>query len=367
MDTDLSRELDKVKSKLFFGSNASILGSLMCSCNFIWDDTVKTAATDGENIWWNPKWFKEIPPETRKTVLAHELWHIAKLHMLRFGTKNKKVWGEACDYSINNALVADGYTFEGVKPLIDPMFIDWAEEDIYDYLMQQMPPSSPHCNDDDEADDLIEPSKEIKSNIVNNVVQASHQAKIAKSAGNLAGQVETVLGKYLKPIVPWQSLLYHFFTDLGNFDYSWARPNRRYQDMYLPSVKQDESVLLSLNYYFDVSGSVSDEDIKRFNSEVAYIKEAFCPKKLTVVQFDTCIRKIDVFTEDDPYDKLKVIGRGGTSLIPVHEHIQETLPNAAIIFSDLYCPPMEAVPVPVVWVVIGNRNAKVNFGKVIHI
>jgi predicted metal-dependent peptidase len=370
MNTDLSRLLDKTKSQVFLGSNASILGSIMCSLDFIWCEETGTASTNGKSLRWNPTWFLSLSEDTRKTVLVHELWHVAKLHMIRAEGKRHKEWNQACDISINNALENDGYTFDGTKPCINQQYSVMAEEDIYNDIIQnsiEMP--NPSWKDEDGECDLKEISKSEQHEIVNNVIRAVHQSKNNKDAGTLSIDVDHLIDKFLKPIVPWQTLLFQFFSALIEEDHSWRRPNRRYQDMYLPSIQLNESRLESINYYFDVSGSVTDSEIMRFNSEVKYIKETFNPEKLTVVQFDTTIKKVDVFTPNDRFDKLTVVGRGGTSLIKVREHIQETMPTAAIIFSDLYCPSMRKLdkPIPIIWVVVNNPTAQVEFGKIIHI
>lgn len=368
----LTRELDKVKSQVFLGSNASILGSLMCSMTFEWDSTIATASTDGECLWWNPDWFLSLPMNTRKTVLVHELLHVVKLHLLRAAGKQHKEWNRACDISINNALEDDGYSFEGTQPYKDQQYRGMVEEDIYASIVSsnQTIPSNTWGVDGDDSEGDLRPIDDVKKHtIINNVVRAVHQANAAKQAGALLRQVTELVEKFMKPVVPWQTLLFNFFSALAEEDYSWNRPNRRYQDMYLPSLKIDETRLESLNYYFDVSGSVSSEEIARFNTEVRYIKETFNPDKLTTIQFDTRIQKTDVFMQEDTFKKLVVVGRGGTSLIPVRDHILETKPTAAIIFSDLYCPKMERLTkqIPVIWVAVGNPSAEVDFGKLIHI
>jgi len=90
---------------------------------------------------------------------------------------------------------------------------------------------------------------------------------------------------------------------------------------------------------------------------------------MTVVQFDTKIQKIDEFKEGDTFNEIKIVGRGGTDLRCVREHIMEIKPTAAIIFSDLECPPMRKLDhdIPVIWIVVGNKEAEVNFGQMIHI
>src|SRR5690606_7356868 len=210
-----------------------------------------------------------------------------------------------------------------------------------------------------EEGDMVNLSNQEKQTVINSVVQAVHQAKASGQAGNIPGAIKEILKKFLEPVIPWQTVLMQFFTDLLDEDYSWKRPNRRYSDMYLPSKFTDDGRLEHLMYFLDVSGSISEAQILRFNSEVKYIQETLKPQRLTLIQFDTMIQDVKEFNVDDPFDEIEIIGRGGTSFVPVREYIQEHKPTAAIIFSDMFCPPMEPLEeeIPIVWVVMDNHRA----------
>lgn len=364
----LSRDLDRTKSTVFLDKhNAAFLGSLMCSLNFKWSDQLPTAGTDGVELLWNPEYFKKLPTKSRSTDLAHELWHVALLHNLRRGSRNHEIWNVACDIRIDLMLEQQGFTFEGIDGVKrDKKYIGWAEEDIYDDLMKNPSPTPMSCTCC--ASQMPDTETSIQAT-VNTVVQAIHQAKLNNSIGNIPGVIQETLKKFLDPIIPWQTLLMQFFTDLLEEDYTWARPNRRYQDMYLPSKFTDDGRLEHLIYYLDVSGSISEADAIRFNSEVKYIQEVLKPKKLTLVEFDTQIQFVKEFEEEDPFDEIEIVERGGTCLVCVRDHIMENKPTAAIIFSDMLVYPMEPLEeeVPVIWVAINNKGATVPFGKLIHI
>jgi predicted metal-dependent peptidase len=383
----LNRELDKTKSAVFLGNNAAFLGSILCNMNFYWSEEIPTACTDGITLYWNPRWFLSLKPGARKTVLVHELWHPARLHMVRQGTRDARIWNYACDIRINNDLTKEGYSFEGIENCWrDPSFdAGAAEEDIYDTLIKnQTPPpqGGSWCPDGVPSDQPGDPSKnqgdmipgdaltkEQLSQIANNVVRAVHQAKLSKGAGSIPGDLEEILNRFFAPVIPWEEVLHQFMRDLVDETYTWHRPNRRFPNMYLPSRYLDEGKLEHLAYYEDVSGSITDDDAIRFNSEVKYVKEFYQPQKLSLIQFDTRITQIIELEDSDPFDQIKIIGRGGTCLRCVREHIIQTRPTAAIIFSDLECAPMEPLPfdIPIIWVAIRARSTSVPFGKLIHI
>lgn len=375
------------------GKNASYLGPLMSMMNFVWSMDITTAATDGLTFWWNPYWFMKLDPGTRPTILVHELWHPGRLHMVRVGSRDHKLWNYACDIRINNDLDKAGYSFVGTKPWLNHDFDQgpkgrMVEEDIYDELKAMQDDQlqilitamgNPWDMEDvsEDPDDIfgdmiqgnVETSKEDMAKVINNVVQATHQSRLHGPAGDVPGDVEMILKQFLAPILPWEMLLFRFMQELTTEDYSWARPNRRYPDMYLPSRYEDEGKLNHLIYALDVSGSITDSQVIRFNSEVAYIKKMFNPKLLTLIQFDTRITSVKTFTEDQDFVELVVVGRGGTDLRPVRQYLIDNKATAAIIFTDLGCPAMEKLPseVPIIWVVVGNRDATVPFGTMAHI
>lgn len=378
----LNREMDKTKSRVFMTKgNAAFLAPLMCSMEFQWMPEIKTAATDGRFVGWNPDFYMSLTPETRETVLVHELWHPALLHMLRKGDRDHQIWNQACDIRINNDLKAAGYSFKGIEWCwMEPELDEngrMAEEDIYDWLVKtkKQPPkaqpdfSSGPGKDKYEDGDLQEPSKEDAQAVINSVIRAVHEHVLSGGCGKVPGIVTETLDKFLEPVVPWEAELQVFMTELLETCYSWQRPNRRYPDVYLPSVYEDEGRLEHLCYYLDVSGSCSNADVLRFNSEVKYIKDTFNPKRLTVCQFTTEIVHIDEFTENDPFETVIRHGTGGTSFVPVRKHMLEHRPTAAIVFSDMDCPPMEplGIDIPTIWVAIRAANRSVPFGRIIRI
>jgi predicted metal-dependent peptidase len=365
--TELQRELDRVKSRVFLNNNAAFYGPLMCSMDFIWDTKVQTAETDGTKLWWNPHWYLSLHFDTRKTVLVHELEHVAKMHMLRMDDRTGERWNIACDININNRLQNEGYTFEGTSPCLDQKFGDMIPEDIYELL-----PPEPQCAPwgPGSGPDLKKPMTPGQARqVINNVVQATQAARMSKQGGTIPGETELFLKKFLEPVVPWERLLYMYFNDLGGEEYSWARPNRRHQEIYLPTLLQDNDRLEHLAYYLDVSGSISDQDILRFNSEFKYVKDTYNPAKMTMVQFDDGIRAEKIIDEDQPFDEIKVIGRGGTCWGPVKAHIEEHRPTCAVIFTDLgFFDPITPLSfdVPVLWV-INHTGANGPYGRTIHI
>lgn len=379
----MQRDLDITKSKVFRRPDAAFFGPLLCALDFGWDDSVVTAATDGKSLWWAPRDFIRCRDEAQGedvSTLMHELWHNARLHDLRRGSRCPDVWNKACDVWINRELKKAGY-YIGVDWLVRPD-LDHIEleEDIYDELNKQggggqsgspSPSGSGqhqhgHCHHTD-----VSGTFDAQATIAS-VVKAVQAAKVAGQPGAIPGNIEQIVDKFLSPIIPWEQHLYNWMSDLAEEDFTWARPNRRHghSDLYLPSRFEDEGRLEHLLYFQDVSGSITDRDIMRFNSELKYVWDTFKPRKMTIAQFDTQITRIDEFEEGDPYERIKIVGRGGTDLRPVRELIEKMEPTAAIIFSDMQVAPMKPVDIPVLWVAVDSgwgTGHTPTFGKIIRI
>lgn len=373
---ELDRQLDRVKSRIFMAPGAAYFGSLMGSLNFIWNTGIETACTDGVNVWWNPKFFIEGPtlynePLFNDFVLRHELGHPARLHMLRQGDRDPSLWNYACDVRINNDLKLLGYrwgTFAAwYKPEMDLDGIA-VEEDIYRILFQQgfVPPPSPWGND--EFIDPEDPNTWQKC--INNVVRAKTQADLENKPDDIPGGTQSWIDHFLAPIIPWEQHLHKWMTDLRSSKHSWRRPRRRTmpQNIYLPTRQANDDRLTHLMYMLDVSGSITESDIIRFNSELKHVWDTFKPKKMTVVQFDSIIQKVDEYKVGDAFARIEVIGRGGNEMEPVRQYIDEHKPTAAIIFTDLCYEAMKPLEndIPVLWITT-STDIEPPYGEVLRI
>ena len=321
----------------------------------MWADDIPTAGTNGILLKINPKFFYELSKEERLFVILHELWHVAKLHSIRRESRDCRLWNIACDYHINNLLLKENYSSFKITVMKDcykdEKYKDLSEEEIYDELVKQYPKGFPG-NDFFEttlSEDLKEVSPEERSKVVSKVLDATQTARAMGC--DVGSGITTLLSKFIKPRINWKKVLNKYMTAL--FDksgYSWGKPNRRYSDVYLPSKVDSDGRLTHLLYFLDVSGSIEESQIIRFNSEIKHIKESLNPDKLTLVQFDTRIRRVDVFTSTQKFTNIHVVVGGGTSYTDVRDYILKEKPTASVIFTDLCCTPMQEVDSPVIWV-----------------
>lgn len=380
---DRTQALDQAKTAVFLSGNAAFLGCILNHLDFAWDTSVETACVaehEGNLTFkWNPNWFDSLAFTARQFTILHELWHIALLHGQRMGNRDMQGWNIACDIRINNDLLEDGSFTPSSAPqgvLFDVKYKggEWTEELIYEDLKigtndssQSNASQSPSTNNKGNKQPQPWGTKDLTASPTQiHVVEAA--VTLARMAGKVPGNVEKYLSDLLKPVLPWKTILHNYLQDKLDSDWSWNRPNRRFQSIYLPSLLPDEGRLISVAMFLDTSGSIEEEDIKRFISEVEYIHSTFIPEKLSVIQFDCSIQDVQEYTPDSSLKKFKFHGGGGTSYSCIHSWIQRNKPTLALIFTDLYAKPMEHIKgTDIIWIVKNNPKENAPQGKTIHV
>lgn len=376
---DYMRELDKVKVQVFTGSNSAFYGSLMSGLNVeIVEDLPCIAGVNIPKLHMciRPDFF-ELPIKTQVGIFVHEINHVARLHQIRQNGRDKEYWNIACDYEINNTLVKEGYTFEGAGGLFNKDYDGMSAEEIYDiiYDKQENDDSNGKSNFDShefecDSEDGSQTAGSVAAvmDVLERAMQAERIAGEQRDWGNGSSVVDKLLEKFKNPLLDWRTLLRKYFTDMVKSHYSFARPNRRHQDIYLPSMVNEESNLASVSFYMDCSASVSEEELETMLSEFAHIKRTFNPDIMSLVQFDTRILREDVFRANQRIKGIEFVMGGGTCLECVRSHIERTKPKVAVIMSDLWCEPMEPVKgTDLIWIIVNNPRAEVIKGKKAHI
>lgn len=360
---------DLVIDTMCDSKNGNFFGSLLCSMTLKWDTSVDYAyVTPDLELGINPDTFKILSKEHKLFLLFHELSHIAYGHFIRQDKRDRKIWGLAADYEINHDLVKDGYSFiEG--GLYEQEWVGLSAEEIYEILIEIRKPLPNNILKDDmvTTSDLGEDIPIDPNTLMATVTTALNQTKLRGEAGSHINGYSTLIAtKFMKPSVNWDRYLYRLMTAKLNKRSSYRRPNRRFTDVILPS-RMNNNGLIDLTIFMDTSGSVSDSMIDVLNSDCKFIIEKYKPRKLTVVQFDTSIRKVTEFKNGEKVYSIQIHGRGGTCLDCVSEYITEHGLKDVIVLSDLECTPMEKINTNVYWVCFNNPNALVNFGELIHV
>jgi predicted metal-dependent peptidase len=358
---------------------------------------VKTMATDGVSLLWNPEFVETLNAATLAGTLAHEVMHPALHHHLRRSGRDPRRWNIACDYAINPLLIDAGLKLpEGV--LVADRFRGMSAEQIYN-LLESEADSGEDDNGEDQSgaggsgtnadpgsDESGDPGAPETDGGIGQVLDApesgadsrtmEEQARewdvavnqamsVARQAGKVPAGLDRTVEGAAEAAVDWRELLRRLWSETIAADYSWMRPNRRHlwNGVYLPGVVREGVGEVAIAV--DCSGSVSARQLRLFEAEARSILEGQRPERVHVLYFDAAVHRVDTYHAGERIE-LNPVGGGGTVFGPCFEWLEARgiRPQCLVFLTDLYgsFPPL--VPqYPVLWASTGGRQAP--FGQVI--
>ena len=135
--TQLPDTITKARARLLV--RAPFFGSIALGLVWVNAPEVRTMATDGRRIWFNPAWCEKHGVERIMGVTAHEVLHVVNKHHLRRGTRDPRLWNLAADLMINRVLEDDGYVLPpGLMFDREGRFAGLATETIYARLLEEL-------------------------------------------------------------------------------------------------------------------------------------------------------------------------------------------------------------------------------------
>ena len=377
MTPELTKALNKTKIDLMAVKNSTFITSILWSLKQSFSESVPTAGTDGLNLMINPTWFMELTHPQRIGLLAHEAWHVALEHMVRGKGFNHRIYNVAADYVINLMLQDAGYELPP-HGYVDEKFRDMTTEQVYNAIYEQETqnpsnyptdvqfPSGGGSGEDDDNPSSGSNPDDIQQKIESIIIKAHMQAEMtnnAKEVGSIPADILRRIEELRNPKLPWNVILQNFVNAFAKVDYSYARPKKKFiPDFYLPSLSG--ATINHIAIAIDSSGSVTDEEFTSFLREIDNIKDFCQPNKLSIIDFDSSIKAVHSLTPDDDLWRLQFKGYGGTNLKPPFKEAKKLNPDLFIVFSDLECRKIKEEPsFPVIWVVVNNPHASVDFGQ----
>lgn len=372
-------QITKARSRLLL--DHPFFGTLALRLKVELTKEVPTGATDGVRLLVNPKWFENLKPIQQTGFVAHEVMHVALLHMLRRNSRNAHKWNVAADYRINNTLVKEGFILPETE-LIDDKYDDpkpMSTEEIYSLLPDDLGEEKGgfgvflkgHSDPGGCGGVLDHPSIAQGADVSGSIeadyhVAIQQAAEAARSCGKLSGDLEALVADVLEPKVDWRGVLARFLRSNNKSDFSWIKPNRRFisQGLYLPSLYNP--CLEDIAVITDSSGSVSDKELNQFTGETTAILHDLNPEHVHFIQCDSEVKDYTKYTREDLPLKVKYKGRGGTAFRPAFEYINKHCPQivAAVYLTDLESNDFGPKPhYPVLWVTTHAEEA--DFGEII--
>jgi len=306
-------------------------------------------------------------------VLVHEILHLSLLHLTRRGSREPTVWNIAADICVNHIVKSNGFslpngciitdyqnniTFGGIT--VSDCHKKTAEQ-IYEELEslakkrgrsgcrgQGSGDSEGYpCGDKDgqqpfdaHIEGIGDPKKDGKNKGKNKIpltneerhaieeywVNKAHEALVtAKLRGSTPLGIERLIGGLTESKVGWREILQRYVQRAIPYDYSYKTPSKKSVSTgyYMPSTIKD---YIDIVVAVDTSGSISQNELIEFLSEIIGISKAFSSRvKMRLLTHD--VKVWDDWTiQNGNIDKIKnlnVRGGGGTSHKEVFQYVQE--------------------------------------------
>jgi len=372
---------------------APFFGNLATRLQLVNADTwCPTAATDGRKFYYNSEFVDKMPLKQLEFLVGHEVLHAVYDHMGRRGDRDPKIWNIADDYCVNGDLVDQRIGEKIPVGLYDDKYRGMSAEEVYDELMKNAKKIDidklakqlldEHLDGNGEGEDGDQEgsggrpklSKDEMREIRDEMREAVLAAAQASGAGNLPGNIKRMIRDLTEPVMDWRTLLQQQIESTVKSDFTWSKPSRRswHMDAVMPGMKPGEQIDVVVG--IDTSGSITDEDLKIFLSEIKGIMESYDEYRIHIMGWDTAVHNTEVFTNDNVGEILEFVpgGGGGTDPHCVWEWLKDhdIEPKKLIMFTDYYFygwePDLVRDYCDTVWIIKGNKEAEPEFGVSAH-
>ena len=369
-------------------------GVMMMGSTEVVDEAI-TAYTDGINKKYGRTFLQTICPTQAEVngLILHENLHIGLRHHLHgadmFREDGDKA-NKAADYVVNDMITEISKKYPELVQLpkgglYDPQYHNMSMREIYKLLKSKKGGGGGGGKPDKEGEkgsgsgggeyefdkhDFGKPMTQEEAKEMDGKIDRAIREG-ALLAGRLGIDLPRSISDMLNPVIDWKKELADFVTSSckGKDEYTWRKFNRRLisNDIYLPTVENETigEVVVAI----DTSGSIGQQQLNEFASELVSICDAVSPDAVRVLWWDTKVHGEQLFT--DNYDQigsmLKPLGGGGTRVSSVAEYINKKKINAecVLVFTDgfLESDVVWDISAPTLWMVTENRNWTPPSGK----
>ncbi len=344
---------------------------------------VDIAATNGLDIFLNPKVVQQASSEELDGILLHEVLHTALRHVSRRTTRDRRLWNIAADISVNGMVAQQEDLTLLQNAIRDTSLEHLSVEEIYELLLKT--PPSYDCTlldliNENDAEKLADLETEIEGSFGQNpqvletywrdaMNQAIAVSKSTQSQSSIPAGFNRELDTLIQPQLDWRSYLWRYLvrtpTDFSGFD-------RRFigRKLYLETLA-GESVQVYVA--IDTSGSICDRDLQSFLSELRGILQSYPHLECELYYADAALYGPYPLTTDSPLPK--PIGGGGTSFVPFFQTVgdrqnQILQTGVCVYLTDGYGRFPTTIPnLPVLWVVTpgGLDTKRFPFGEAVKL
>lgn len=354
-------------------------GSIVANTNYIENNQIKTAATNGEEIVYNKEFLEKLDINQQLFVLVHEVCHIAFNHIERSKEKNNYLWNIATDAVINAFLKNDGLKeVPGIVEIKDA--INYDAEELYQLLLKKYPNSNNEKEYESHEmwkDNISKLSDEVKEkqseteklgerDAFRENIKAKKEAledlkkELLKESINTMDTSENIINVSnigSSSLIDWRYIL----KEAIKYDVDWSYKNATFEyGVLTPNL--EELPFPETEILLDTSGSIDNDLLKNFLKEC---KNILKKSKVKVGCFDTKFYNFQEIKTEEDIDKMKFIGGGGTNFDVAINSFSRRVENKIIFTDGKSLMPKKYLDV--IWIVFGEEKINPLGGKVIYI
>ena len=369
------------------------------------DEDIKTMGVRVENariyLAYAPSFLKKLTDSEARWVLVHEILHLVFHHCTVRSSNDPRLHqldNIAADLAINQLIPETGHIMKPDPKTITPYFPQalhfpekLSKEQYFQLLMEkdqkddngqgngqgqgqngQGQKDSGDKKDKDtiaSAGDLVDNHEgwsEAEAEIIDEIIRnkVDQMSRSSKSWGKVTGGIKELIMAAQRSQIAWWRILREY---LGLFSTTrkqstLKRPNKRFGYPFAGvKRKHVDKVLCAI----DSSGSISEDSLKRFLTEMNTIHETH---PVDLVVFDDGITQGPMpFTRKRKCFEFK--GRGGTNFTPVMELAKKEKCKCLVVLTD-GCAAKCDYPIgvkEVIWCLVDDGKPPVDWGRQVHI
>lgn len=359
---------------------------------------VDTACITGDGkIYFNYGYWQKLDQRGKAFLMSHEVMHLVLEHHRRMHSRDPEDWNVAGDVLINHMIAGHFGGRAAIGNILDDAcvpekYLDSGvdvdtlnTEQVYEAVKRKRKPpeggggrygnggggiGQDLAGQAPDGSQVLKEQTEATPDAKDGgwVEAAAQAATRARMQGKLPASIERIVGELMQPEVSWdQALAFAMRSRLcqkGKGKSTFLPPNRRYlwRDIVLPSRRAGK--VPGVAFSIDTSGSMSQEDITKGLSEFDAVRKLYgLPTYL--IECDAAVSSAKWIGAYEPIPKLT--GGGGTSFIPVMDHISkmDNRPDVLVYFTDGWGEFGSPPDFDVIWVI--NTEVVAPYGTTIHV
>ncbi|MEA2100941.1 MAG: VWA-like domain-containing protein [Campylobacterota bacterium] len=343
----IDKKISQAKAKLLV--DYPYFGTIASKLELVLNDDIQASKSDGIKLEYNSDFFQELTLSEMEFVFANGAMHASLSHDMRKNNRSGWLWQLATDYAINDMLVENGMD-RPWQSHYSERFCGLYAEEIYaelkdDILRDELEYEAEDVKDvDDSKNENEETQTEqnikqitkddfLKEQLFEEFTKATLESE--SKTGELPLDMDRFFELNFDGKIDWREELKLAIDKFHKDDYILIPPNKKflYLGIYLPSCVSNRFRLVVA---IDSSGSVDDELLNEFLSELNFLMQIIQNYQIELLVCDDKIQSHQTFYSGDILE-CDIKGQGGTDFRPIFEFIESEFEDTKLLlyFTDL--------------------------------